>query len=379
MMMTCNAFAGHGLDVTLVAPRVWRSDWSVKIADIWPLYCMKPSFRVLELPTFVWEETIVEKTLRYQQLLLAFLLFAWHALKDMFQPSKQRETLIYAKCYTSIVAPILIRAILRKKWTICFEKPDFDEKKWLHRFVCTKSDAIVATTPAVVEGLVNHYGLSRDRIIDRPYYSWINIFSPESDKAKQAQMRERHGMDPTAFTVFYGGKVTQESTEVADIVRAAAQCDQQQFVIAGMPAKTEPYYQALADEVGAKNITFKGFKPVHEFYEMAQASDLLVSYYDTKHFSAHHKSAAKLMLYLCAEKPIILSDVPNLRRLMSEDCIYFVTPEESDKLAEAIKKIAASPDQAAEKAGHCIEFARDNDALKSTAKILSAIDQVKNS
>ena len=153
IMMSCKAFSDHGLDVCLVAPRVWRKGWHVKLSEIWPLYNIEPNFRIKELPTFVVEGTLLDRTLRIQQICFAFLYFTWLAISDWFRSNSQSESLIYSKCYSTVVAPLLVRKFLRTKWFVAFEKPDFNKTKSLHRFVCRSVDAVVATTPAVVEGL----------------------------------------------------------------------------------------------------------------------------------------------------------------------------------------------------------------------------------
>lgn len=369
MMMSCDAFVRLGVDVTLVTPRVRRHNWKKTMAEIWSLYHLQPSFKVRELPTLVWEKSWTGQTLRIQQAIAMAFCFLYYALTDLGKRKQQRQTLIYAKCYTSTCIVIGVRWLLRKQWTIAFEKPDFDAHHRMHRFVCRHVDAVIATTLAVIEGVTKEYRLPASKVFLRPYYCWINVFSP-SDTLREAKRRELGLGDK--FTVFFGGKAGPQSKELRYLIEAAAKCPDVELIAAG--AKDIDYFAELAKRLGAANVRILGFQPVSEFFALTQAADLLVSYYDNNYFSAHHRSAAKLMLYLCAHRPIIMADLPNSRRLMDEQIVRFVEPDNSAALAAAIQELAGNPADARRRADLAFAYASRNDSTTSTTKILEFIE-----
>ena len=240
MMMSCGGFSENGVDVTLVTPRVRRKDWSVTLDGLWTLYSMKPAFSIHELPMYVVEGSWSERTLRLQHFVLVFFyFFAMRWRNSSAHPS----TLVYAKCYTSCLAAIVIRLFTRAKWTICFEKPDFDKRKILHRLVCRNVDGIVATTPAVIRGLTDNYQIPKNRVFYRPYYTWINVFEPSDESS--VGLRTRWKLSIEHPLVFFGGKVDRGSGEVKHIIKAAAGLPQYRYLIAGATPEAKEFLSFL--------------------------------------------------------------------------------------------------------------------------------------
>jgi glycosyltransferase involved in cell wall biosynthesis len=55
--------------------------------------------------------------------------------------------------------------------------------------------------------------------------------------------------------------------------------------------------------------------------------------------SAYYTSPMKLFEYMASKKPIVASDIPSIKEIVSEENVFFVLPDDSAKLALGIKSV----------------------------------------
>lgn len=82
-----------------------------------------------------------------------------------------------------------------------------------------------------------------------------------------------------------------------------------------------------------------------------RAADALVLPNTAKdEISVNYTSPLKLFGYMAAGTPIVASDLPSIREVVSEDEVFFATPDDPASFAESIKKISQNSLDAANKA-----------------------------
>ncbi len=95
-------------------------------------------------------------------------------------------------------------------------------------------------------------------------------------------------------------------------------------------------------------VFFLGARPYRELAEHQRAADVLVVP-NTAHspLSRDFTSPLKVFAHMASTVPILTSDLPSLREVLSKNNAVLVTPDDSDALAQAITGILQSPDRAA--------------------------------
>ncbi len=66
--------------------------------------------------------------------------------------------------------------------------------------------------------------------------------------------------------------------------------------------------------------------------------------------SARFTSPLKLFTYMASGKPIVASDLPSLREVISDETAFFVEPDNADALAEGIKEVIDHKEESARRA-----------------------------
>jgi glycosyltransferase involved in cell wall biosynthesis len=141
-------------------------------------------------------------------------------------------------------------------------------------------------------------------------------------------------------------------------------------IIGGEPAQVESFKKKYQNS----NLTFLGFHPYAELADNQAAADVLVLPNTAKdEDSARYTSPLKLFTYMASGKPIIASDLPSIREVLSDDSAYFFTPDDAHALAEKIAEALAEPDVAVHKAAKARELLKNYTWHERAGSILSGL------
>lgn len=113
-------------------------------------------------------------------------------------------------------------------------------------------------------------------------------------------------------------------------------------LIVGGPAADRMFYQKMAEDLGltTDDVRFVGEVPAAEVPAMLSACDVLaMPFPDFPHYR-HHMSPLKMFEYMAADRPIVTSDLPTVRDVLSEKTAFFCTPGDSHDLAHVLQTIA---------------------------------------
>jgi glycosyltransferase involved in cell wall biosynthesis len=186
-------------------------------------------------------------------------------------------------------------------------------------------------------------GLTRERIHVAPDAVDLDDFAnPES----KAAARTRLGVPQEKKAAFYIGIL--DPWKGTDTLYATAKLlspDIQTVVIGGFDGEEQALIPLHPE------VQFLGYRPYTELPGNQQAADVLVLPNSGKEIlSAKYTSPLKLFTYMASGVPIVASDLPSLREVLSEKNAYLATPDDAQSFAEKIREALASPDEAKKRA-----------------------------
>lgn len=163
----------------------------------------------------------------------------------------------------------------------------------------------------------------------------------------QAIARRRLGIPEGVPVALYIGLL--DAWKGADTLYAAARLLAPAVRVAIIGESSEsPLEDLRRDHPG---VLFLGYRPYRELADNQAAADVLVLPNSGKSdLSARFTSPLKLFTYMASRKPIIASDLPSLREVLSDNDAFFVQPDDSAALAEGIRTALSHPEEAAARA-----------------------------
>ncbi len=121
-------------------------------------------------------------------------------------------------------------------------------------------------------------------------------------------------------------------------------------------------------------VVFLGYRPYRELSRNQQAADVLVLPNTGKStVSARYTSPLKLFAYMASGIPIVASDLPSIREILSEENSILVTPDNPQAFAGGIRKVLHSGELARKIAQAARLKAREFTWEKRAAKIIEAL------
>jgi glycosyltransferase involved in cell wall biosynthesis len=372
-MKSCREFARNDFQVTLVTPQVqrgWKGDAST-LEGVWDLYGLSPTFKIIELPTTLREET--KPLIARAQKFAAFS--AYFAYLLLFQDLNGRGV-VFSHCYIAITPALLLKRLGIMSCPTVLDVAVFEPSKRTHRWVARNVDGVVLYNDHIHAGYRREYGVSEGRIHHAPFPSQYEDFVRLVD-SDRATCRADLGFKDDETLVMYCGKITPETREVEFILQAAAllrgEC---RFVLVGLSEAARGHFERRLVDAELNHVEFRGFQPLVKFYRHVSCADVLLSYYDSSDpISVYQRVPAKATVYACAGRPVICSDLPSMRECFPHDAVYFVAPNRPSLLAEQIRRVLADPADAQARAARLLEFAKRNTfaaSFQGTSRFLKA-------
>jgi glycosyltransferase involved in cell wall biosynthesis len=229
--------------------------------------------------------------------------------------------------------------------------------------------ASCATAIIVIsEGLKDFYiskGVPKEKIVVAEDGVDLASFGHVEDK-KTA--RKRLGLEGERIALYAGGldswKGVDTFFKASEFIQGSTVC----AVIGG----TEKEISELQPQY--PRVRFLGAMPYRELPNNLAAADVLVLPNTLQNAtSSLFTSPLKLFAYMASGKPIVASDVPSVRSVLSEDSAFFVSPDSPEALAEGISQALASSD-ALGRGKRAQELAMSYTWEARAKKILSAVN-----
>jgi glycosyltransferase involved in cell wall biosynthesis len=350
IMEMCQAFADHGIEVELIVPRRLNS---LK-EDPFVYHDVRKTFVIKRLPCL--DLTRLGKW-GYRVETVTFAFSAYFYL--LFSKKSLRFT------RDEFVAWLLSSLGLKVSW-----EAHMGQKNFFVRSLIRKRVPIVA----ISEGLKDLYvslGANAENIIVAPDGADIDRFDiPMSQK----EARERLTLSLDKKIVLYKGSLSnwKGPATLAEAAQNFPMSEVQFVFIGGKPNEVEEFKEKFKGE----NVLILGNRPRQETPIYQKAADVLVIPNTAKEdISKLYTSPMKLFGYMAGGVPILASDLPSLREVLSEETAYFFKPDDPMSLAQVLERMLGEEQAREKKALKALELARGYTWESRAEKILNFIKQ----
>lgn len=365
IMYSCYAFAKIGFEVKLVAPKVSRKDYHIRFDEVFKLYGLPRLFDIIELPTKI-DETKEDIFSSLNVVVNKFIYHTKFVIKSL-PMINSTNTIIYSKCFISIVPYLILNKINFLTCLIIFESVFF-KNTILHRYVLKNSSFIVTGNIKMQKNLNEEFKIPSNKILKVPLRLQIDeLFKINLNKH---ECRNEFDFKMDKKYILYAGKTGDNIKRLEYILSVVKQLKSYTFVIVGA---NEKFINKYKDRLELENLLLFSFQSYENYNKLVSASDILLAYYEENEYNRHYLGPSKAGSYLISGNPVIFSDLPSLRERFCEDMVYFVKPDDLDAFRATINKILENPEEAERKGQRARNFAVSHTFTSAARYILDEI------
>ncbi|MBI3420985.1 MAG: glycosyltransferase family 4 protein [Candidatus Sungbacteria bacterium] len=323
---SCEAFAGKGMQVTLLVPRrIGRSK-----EDARTYYRLQHHFDVVFLPTLDLSSLLPFKKITF---LIDFIFFSLRGFLFLSVHAKSRDVI-----YSNETLPLLL-ASFRFPRTF-FELHDFPEQHlWLHHTLLRRCKWILVHKQWKVDDLSRLFSLDPSKIMYRPNAVDMALFDVSTTTA---EARSALQLPLDRRTIVYTGSLF--GWKGVDTLAQAARNLGEAYNVVFVGGNGTDREQFRARYGAIPNITIVGYRPYAEIPLWQKAADVLVLPNTGKEeISRLYTSPMKLFEYMASRRPIVASDIPSVTEIANTSNAVLAEPDNPEALAKAIKDIFVDP------------------------------------
>jgi glycosyltransferase involved in cell wall biosynthesis len=333
VLRTCAHFVKLGYEVELWVPRRHNDHPQT---DMFDLYKVSPRFPVRYIK--------VIDLMRYLGTIGFLIMVATYNLSVYWRLRKEQKVIIYSPDIRDVILPSL------RGSHIFVEIHDFYESsvRFINRFVFSRVKGLIVTNTLKIKYLAEKYGIPQEKMLHQPNAVDAKGFDILETKA---EARAKLNLPQNPRIVMYGGHLYWWKG-----VRTLA--DASSFI----PEETIIYFvggtvedrRALEDYVkknALPRIAFIPNQPLGVVPLWLRAADVLVLPNTALSTASRlETSPLKLLDYMAAEKPIVASDLPSIRDIVSEREVFFAEPDNPKDFAKIIVEVLSNKEEASKRA-----------------------------
>lgn len=312
----CEAFIEAGVDVTLVVPRRHTDPRSVR-----EYYNLRVEVPLVRLPAIDWYTGgRIGYPISSLSFMASYLFFIW--CKKM----TGEEFVLYTvdtDNYSSSALVLLGRPLFS-------EMHGSKASTFAQQLLFKKVNGIIAINKIIVEELKQNFPHSRTRYIVESNGVDVSEFAGIPKRDARVQL----GLPPNTPIVLYAGRFFNwKGLEI--LPQAAAENLSIRWQIVGGEGKD---FKRLVKERLPANFFFAGSRPHKEMSLWFAAADALLVLGTVRDIQSYrYTSPMKLFEYLAAGRPIIASNTPAIREIVSDKEATFYTPDDAQDLARVVQ------------------------------------------
>ncbi len=315
IMKTCEAFAAAGLEVELLTGLKRGSD-----SEIFDFYNIKSKFKIVKIPYFDLSDE-GSSGLNFLLRSLSFLLFA------RLRHKAQKNNILYFRA--------TLAGLFFKNYYLEVHQLPPRLKIW-HKLTYKKAKKIIVLTKFLKQALVTA-GVSPDKIVIAP--DAVDLKEFQIDITKD-QARAKLSLPVNKKIIAYCGNFYFHDWKGVDILlNSLSRLNDVFCVLVGgnQDESVETKRRFKTD-----NLLITGRKTHSEVPLYLKAADaLILPNKKGDATSEYYTSPLKLFEYMASGRPIVASDLPSIREVLSEKNSVLVEPNNPDKLAEGISRLLA--------------------------------------
>ena len=331
IMKMCEALAGNGLDVELIVP--WRKN---EIAGSpFSFWGIKNVFSIKKIGTFDFA------SFGFLPAVAGFLLNSLYFSFNVFNYLRINRNFQYI--YIRDRELILPLVLLRRPFIL--EIHALPKFIWLYRFLWNKAERIIVITEHLKGSLIK-IGISEKKILVLPDAVDLGQFDivGSKDEFKKRLCPEYLKRKLIVYTgQLYPWKGVDTLVKAADYLDDSFKI----IIVGGWDEGRISELKRLQKKQGS--VYFYGHAPYQEIPLWLKAADVLVLPNSGRYaISRYHTSPMKLFEYMASQVPIVSSDLPSIREILTEKEAEFFRSDDPESLAKAIKKVSADNKRSAD-------------------------------
>lgn len=319
IMKTCEALAKQGVQVELVVPKRQNK---IK-EDAFNFYGVERNFKIEKLWSldFVWLRMprILKKLAFWKQ-------SATFASSVLWFIRNQRNDILYTRD--------LLFALVLPKEKLFYEVHWLPEKlRWYHRCAYRRAKGLIVISNGIKNDLLKFGILSKKICVARDA---VDLEQFQINVSKE-DARKKFSLPAEQKIVIYTGHLYEwKGVDVlAETVKLLPR-DIHVYLVGG----TDEDVRRFQKKYQAPNLHVIGWQKHERIPYWLRAADILVLPNSAKfRIGAKDTSPLKLFEYMLAGRPIIASNVPAIREVLSEDTAEFIPPDDATQLALGIQAV----------------------------------------
>jgi glycosyltransferase involved in cell wall biosynthesis len=265
-----------------------------------------------------------------------------------------------------------VKAAIKNNVPAIYEHHHHEDKLFELEIVRHPLFQIAVTVADTIRDSMIQHGMPPEKVIK--LHNGYNHLFLKRQPEKAAQWRQKLLQDGREKLVVYAGAL-KKFKGIDILIDVAREMQDVQFACAGGTEIEVLYYQQLARETQATNITFLGYIWHENLPSLLQAADVLAH----PHCSgpaATFTSPLKLFDYLASGTPIVATEIPSLIEFKNTPAIAaWCEPDNPIKFAECLRRVFQTHPRKIEGYFEGIEFVKQFSWENRAAKIISYVDE----
>ncbi len=323
IMKMCEQFAAAGAEVELIAP---ARSYGIQ-DDPFDYYRIRRTFAIRKLRATDFLGMREGSHLAFVLDQLTFFLSLWrHSWKDAVVYTRDYQVALYVHSKH-----------------IVLEVHSIPERSYLFFRALVRARKIIVISNGLKQALIER-GVYASKIHVAPDAVDVSKFqiTPSRDIWRE------YGVDPQKKILlytghFYGWKGGETLAQAAKLLPENVEV----VLIGGVDLELAAFQEAYTSE----HVHVIGFQPREKIPNLLMTADVLVLPNSAQpKLSSHYTSPLKLFQYMASGVPIVASDLPSIREILSDTTTFWFRPDDAEALAQQITYVFAHPEEAVQKA-----------------------------
>ena len=317
----CEAFIEAGIDLTLIVPN--RKTVPKSMKDYYGLRVDIPMIKLPAIHTHTGGKILF--TLSSLSFALSYFAHRW-----LFWKKGER-----AVVYTIDIDNTAYCLIPFLGLPYFSEAHSTKAKTWIHRILFSRISGLFTINRIIKKEMIEKFGLEPQRVVAEPNGVDESWFASEQNSNTRKEARRSLGIDENLKLALYVGRFFD--WKGLEILPPTALLLESNMAIGVVGGPKEEFARITGIQSLPPNLLFFGDQPYAIIPLWLQAADVLIVLGTKRDMqSYYYTSPMKLFEYMASGKPILASDTPAIREIISEKEAVFYTPDNADDMAQKL-------------------------------------------